>query len=271
MYISTNLRGMFFSVLSSGSSANSTFIEVAGKRYLIDCGLSAKQIEIRLGTLGIAPDSISGIFVTHEHQDHVKGLSVFSRRHKVPVFCNRATSKRLPKVYATEYFETGEDLDIGPIKLYPFQIMHDAVEPVGLVIEGEGLKFVHVTDLGRVTPIVSTSLWGANAVVLESNHDLDMLYGCEYPWELKQRISGNYGHLSNESACHLMREVADTSLSVLVLGHLSENSNSPELAFGGMKEILEYRALDTTLCCAGRNEPTSLFAVGESTVQVANF
>ena len=221
---------MRFSVLSSGSKANSTFVECGDTRIMIDCGLSARTAEQRLSGLGIDPASIQGIVITHEHSDHIRGVERFSKRHQVPVYANNAARKFLKGAYAIERIETGVSFEIGSLHISPVSIVHDAGDPVGFLIQGVGLKFGHFTDLGKVTPLVQEAVRGCHSLVLESNHDPDMLWGCSYPWELKQRISSSHGHLSNAAAGELLAEIRHEGLNQVVLGHISENSNTPEIA-----------------------------------------
>jgi phosphoribosyl 1,2-cyclic phosphodiesterase len=246
-----------FSVLSSSSKANSTFIEAGNTRILIDCGLSARQTGLRLAGLGIDPATIDYVLVTHEHRDHIFGVPVFSKRFKAPVVCNAATREFLHSVYAVELFETGCPFQLGDIKVSPFSITHDAAEPVGYVLESDGLKLTQVTDLGKVTPLVRDAVSGSNALVLESNHDPEMLSTCDYPWELKQRISSSHGHLSNQEAAELIAETMHPELFHVVLAHLSENSNRPEMALEAMDAQFDRAAL-SSLCCGSFYAPTPL-------------
>lgn len=221
---------MRFSVLSSGSKANSVFVEAGGVRFLVDCGLSGKQAEERLAEVGINPDSLEAIIVTHEHSDHINGVGTLSRRYNLPVYANRATMESISKPKAKEIFRTGEEFYIRDVRIEPFSIVHDAADPVGFAIYAHGLKLVICTDLGRVTNLVREHVRGANAILLESNHDLEMLQSCSYTWELKQRIASTHGHLSNNAAGELIEEIMHPELFHIVLGHLSENSNTPALA-----------------------------------------
>jgi phosphoribosyl 1,2-cyclic phosphodiesterase len=228
-----------FTVLSSGSKANSTFVEAAGQRILIDCGLSGKKVEERLVEHGIDPASITSILVTHEHSDHIHGVPTLSRRYGMTVYANEATMEHVTKPKRKEIFTTGEDFSIGDVQITPFSIAHDAVDPVGFAIRAEGFKLVMLTDLGRVTTLVQEHVRGANAIVLESNHDQEMLQACSYTWELKQRISSTHGHLCNESAGQLLEDIMHPELFHIVLGHLSENSNTPTLALECTRRYLE--------------------------------
>lgn len=253
---------MRFSVLSSGSKANSTFVEASGTRILIDCGLSCKEAERRLTSIGVDPMTIDGIIITHEHSDHLYGVSAFSRRHRTPVFANSGTAKHLKKVHHLEKFKTGMNFWVGGLDISPFSIVHDAADPVGFAVQAEGLKFVQLTDLGRITPVVTEAVRGANAMVLESNHDQEMLRCCDYPWQLKQRISSSHGHLSNDTAGTFLLEMMHSELLHVVLGHLSENSNTPQLAMETVMKYVEISGPKNILpACVAQNTP--LFEVGE--------
>jgi phosphoribosyl 1,2-cyclic phosphodiesterase len=259
---------MRFSVLSSGSKANCTFIEGGSTRILIDCGLSGAQTEKRLRALGVEPSTLSAIIITHEHSDHIYGVHTLSRRYKIPVYANEATSQFLGKMHAKENFITGEAFSIGDLHISPFSITHDAAEPVGFVIQSEGLKFGQATDLGKVTPLVRESLSHCNALVLESNHDPLMLQECSYTWQLKQRISSAHGHLSNHDAGTLLAELLHDGLLHVVLGHLSENSNTPEVAHKTVSDYLGQAPLNPlkSLVCACIAQQTRLFQVGDEAI-----
>lgn len=255
---------MRFSVLSSGSKANCTFLEVGSTRILIDCGLSGRQVEQRLIQHGIAPDSLDAILVTHEHSDHIRGVKSLSLKYKLPVYLNAGARPFVPEGYAVEEFVTGEAFQLGAMQVRSFSIVHDAHEPVGFVVEGEGLRFAQATDLGRVTPIVRFALQDCHAIVLESNHDSEMLQTCNYPWELKQRIASTHGHLSNDSAGAFLAELMTADLNHIVLGHLSENSNTPEIALMTARQYL--RGGHPSLRCGSIAHPTPLVHVGEPVI-----
>jgi len=244
---------MQFSVLSSGSKANCTFVEAGGVRFLVDCGLSGKQAEERMAEVGVDPKTLSGILVTHEHADHINGVATLSRRYGLPVYANAGTMERISKPRGREIFKTGSDFCIGSAEVTPFSIVHDATDPVGFSIRADGLKLVIVTDLGRVTTLVQEHARGANAILLESNHDQEMLQSCSYSWELKQRIASTHGHLCNEAAGQLLEEIMHPGLFHIVLGHLSENSNTPGLALETANRYLKRctdrsTGLRTLLC-----------------------
>ena len=244
---------MRFISLSSGSKANSTFVEAAGQRILIDCGLSGKKAEERLVDNGIDPATITSILITHEHSDHIHGVPTLSRRYGMTVYANEGTMEFISKPRRKELFTTGDDFCIGDVSITPFSIAHDAVDPVGFVIRAEGFKLSVVTDLGRVTTLVQEHVRGSNAIILESNHDQEMLQACSYTWELKQRISSTHGHLCNEGAGQLIEDIMHPELFHIVLGHLSENSNTPTLALECTRRYLERctdrsKGLKSLLC-----------------------
>ena len=255
---------MRYAVLSSGSRANCTYVEAGGRSFLIDCGLSAKQTELRLRRLGIDPESLEGILITHEHGDHTRGISVMSRRYKIPVLANEATAAQLDasRLYALEHFTTGQTFEFGSCSVHPFSIVHDAVEPVAFSLHHEGLKLSHVTDLGRVTPVVRDRMKFSHALVLEFNYEPYLLQSCHYPWQVKQRIASTHGHLSNQDAAALVADNWTPDCMHLVLGHLSENSNAPEFAVQALSEAVPLESF-AGVFCGSPLEESPLIQVGE--------
>ena len=255
---------MRFAVLASGSSANCTYVESGSSRILIDCGLSARRTEQALLSLGVSPDSLDAILLSHEHIDHIRGLSVFSKKYKLPVFAAEqlAESKLLPEVFACEALSESV-FGIGDLLVEAFGVSHDAVDPYAFVVSDGLYRLGHLTDLGRVEKKHSKLLAGVNALVLESNHDPELLRSCSYSWSLKQRIASDAGHLSNQQAASLLRQILHPELFVLVLGHLSLNSNRPELALEAMRRELgncsDRLHPEFSMLCAPRFEPTALF------------
>ena len=254
---------MRFAVLSSGSRANSTFVEAGGVRLLIDCGLSPRQTEKRLLQNGIALRTLQAILVTHEHSDHIRSVAQLSRLLRVPVYGTRPVLDRLDCVFGKEAISPGEVFCIGACDVLPFRIPHDAAEPVAFVLEGDGVRLGHCTDLGHVTPAVRAALSRCHALLLEFNHDEGMLWGGEYPWHLKNRIASDYGHLSNNAAGELLHEIRHGDLTHVVLGHLSENNNSPELALRAAQGSLH--GCDVSIECASPKATTALLDVGGCT------
>lgn len=231
---------MQFCVLSSGSKANATVVIGDQQRLLIDCGLSCKEMEIRLNAVGISADSITGVLVTHEHYDHVRGLERFSKRYKLPIYCNRSTRRALSG-YHFEVIDSGATFSVGEFTVRSIPISHDAVEPLAYSVTGAGETFSCITDLGVVTPAVRDALRRSHAVVLESNHDTELLAQCSYPWVLKQRIRSAHGHLNNAVTSALLEEEFHSELTCVVLGHISENSNTPDVARAAMPEHIRSR------------------------------
>lgn len=220
--------------LGSGSSGNATLIEFGSERWLVDAGLSARDLATRLEAVGAAPSSLAGVLLTHEHHDHARGIERFSVRHRVPVFCVPATLAALNlspiHLAAWHSVETGAVHDLGAVRLTAFPIPHDAADPVGFVLEGGGVRVGIVTDLGHVTALVVERLRGCHVLMVEANHDDRMLQSGAYPWHLKQRVGGRLGHLSNEEAAALLARAADDDCRAVVLAHLSENNNTAALA-----------------------------------------
>lgn len=256
---------MRFAVIASGSKANCTFIEGGNQRFLIDCGLSGIELSRRLLSLDILPESLNGIVVTHEHSDHIKGVAILSKKFGIPVYANEATAQFLSGIDRLEIFKTSDSFQVGDLTFNTFSIVHDASDPVGVTVQAEGLKFVHATDLGKVTTVVRHALVGCNALVLESNHDLGMLYESDYPWQLKQRIASSHGHLSNDVAGRLLNEIEHNDLNHVVLGHLSENCNTPEIALKTVKMYLKSHGESSSfsLSCGSVGSTTPLMRVGD--------
>jgi phosphoribosyl 1,2-cyclic phosphodiesterase len=222
-------------VLASGSSGNSVYVASEKTRILIDAGLSAKQIAVRLEQIGVVPESINGVCVSHEHGDHIAGLRVLQKRHDIPVYANAGTLngiQRQPKSdeISVKIFQTGSPFVIGDITIEPFSVPHDAYEPVGFRIQTAETSIGVVTDLGMVTALIREKLKGCHAIVVESNHDEDLLQEAPRPWPLKQRIRSRQGHLSNMGAAQLIAECATDQLEHVYLSHLSSDCNTPDTA-----------------------------------------
>lgn len=216
--------------LGSGSQGNATLVELGGSSLLIDAGLSARQLQLRLEAVGVAAAKIDGIFLTHEHGDHARGAERFSKKHGVPVFCSLETLQALdasPHHFASWEPLPDRGIDLGTVRIECFDVPHDAARPVGFLLFGEGIKVGIATDLGHVTTLVAERLKGCQVIMIEANHDALLLRDGPYPWHLKQRVSGRTGHLSNEETARLLRYAVDDSCQAVVLGHLSESNNTP--------------------------------------------
>jgi phosphoribosyl 1,2-cyclic phosphodiesterase len=232
-----------FTILGSGSSGNCAYIETGETRVLVDAGFSPRQIRQRLGTLGRVPENLTAILVTHEHSDHIQGLTGIAAKLNIPIYCNRATKEAFEFQLQTKFncnlFNTGASFEIGDLRVDTFTIPHDAQDPVGFLIRTAAGNIGFVTDLGHTTKLVLERIRPANVLVLESNHDVKMLQDCpRRSWSLKQRILGRHGHLSNEAAAEAAAHVMSAELKHLYLAHLSRECNRPELAHYVMAEQL---------------------------------
>lgn len=220
-------------LLASGSRGNAIFVEVAQTRILIDAGLSARQLCRRLEGIGIEPESLDTLLITHEHGDHVRGLGPLARRFKLQVYLHTAVAGRLADIGVPDQvreFEEGQDLQIGNVSIRPFSITHDAHAPVGFTIDSPAGKIGVATDLGIATRLVVQQLQGCRSLVLEANHDEAMLRDGPYPWPLKQRVRSTHGHLSNRASGALLEQLLWEGLDAVLLAHLSETNNCPDLA-----------------------------------------
>lgn len=230
---------MRVSVLASGSSGNAAVVEAGGTCLLVDCGISCRQLVTRMEALGIDPGRIEAVLLTHEHDDHVKGLEVFLRRHPVPVLATPGTVKGMaaPPPGAGA-LASGREVRLGTITVLPVPTSHDAREPVGFVLESAGHRVGFVTDTGVVTQLLAERLAGCHALLLECNHDRDMLRVGPYPWPLKQRIASRTGHLSNEQSCGALERLVHSGLEVVVGMHLSQTNNNPGLVARELAAVL---------------------------------
>ena len=247
---------MQFSCLSSGSKANCTLIKSARSAVLIDVGLSTRQAELRLQAIGVKPQDIGAILITHEHSDHICGVESFSRKHRIPVYANHGAAPFVRKAYHVEVFNSQQDFMLDDFHVQPVLTQHDATEPVGFILDDRRFRIGVITDLGRITPAVRQYAQRLNALILESNHDQEMLQTCSYAWHLKQRISSTHGHLSNDSAAAFLATIASSELSHIILAHLSENSNTPRHALNTAAAHLSDWS--GRICCASVARPTPL-------------
>lgn len=224
-----------FTILGSGSKGNCAYLETDEVRLLIDAGFSARQIRQRLAAIGRSPESLTAILITHEHSDHIQGLTGFSDKLRIPVYCNRLTRDaigfQLGVRLESRLFETGASFEIGDVAVESFSIPHDAQDPVGFLIRTATANIGFLTDLGHATTLVLNRVKPAHALVLEANYDVKLLQeDTRRPWSIKQRIAGRHGHLSNDAAAGAVQEIISADLKHLFLGHLSQDCNRPELA-----------------------------------------
>lgn len=227
------------SVLASSSKGNSTFVEMDGIRLLVDAGISTRRIVSGLSEIGVDPESLDGVLITHEHIDHVKGLPTFLRRYHLPVFSREETLGAIAKkdeLPADCLQPVDKGVSFGRVYAEMFKISHDAVSPVGFQILGSS-KCTFATDLGFVSESVQNAMDGSDVLILEANHDTEMLRAGSYPWTTKRRILSNCGHLSNNEAAWALVRMKKRPKKVF-LAHLSEKNNRPELAVSTLREIL---------------------------------
>lgn len=226
---------MEFSVLASGSSGNCLYIAEGETRVLVDVGISCKQVATRLRELGIAPESLTALCLTHDHSDHISGLAVLSRTWSIPLYATEGTSTAAEcklRMTGTQWnvFAAGNPFRIGSLVFEPFAVPHDAGDPVGFVVDNGVRRLGIATDLGHIPAMVAHHLRACHALVLECNHDVEMVRNSERPWSLKERILGRHGHLSNAQSAELLDAILPGMLSLVVLAHLSEECNNPTLA-----------------------------------------
>jgi phosphoribosyl 1,2-cyclic phosphodiesterase len=240
------------SVLASGSRGNSTIVQSSSTRILVDAGISCRETFKRMKAAGDDPHSLSAIVITHEHTDHVSGLLVLARKLKIPVYMTGATHQAwsrsmrnqkgdLPELPKLETFSSSDGFQIGDIEVKSFRISHDAADPVGFTFRAEGVKVGFATDFGLVLENMKYSLRGCDILVIESNHDREKLKTGSYPWSVKQRIMERTGHLSNEKLAEFFATDYDGHASFIVLAHLSEENNHPEIALRAAEKALSSR------------------------------
>lgn len=251
------------SVLGSGSGGNCTFLATGRTRLLVDVGFSFLEIKKRLRRIGEDVARIDAVLITHEHSDHVAGLITLAKKLHKPIFVTPLTESRLDWGEAEpvlEKFRAGERLLVGDIEVDSFTIPHDAVDPVAFAFRVQGLKVGVVTDLGYMPESVKQAIRGCHFLVLESNHDLDMLKVGPYPWFVKQRVMSRVGHLSNHAVSQFLEADYDRRSEVLVLAHLSEQNNHPEIARLTAVDALRTAGAERTrLVLAEQHHPTEVF------------
>lgn len=241
---------MKYASIASGSSGNCIYIGTENTHILIDAGLSGKKIEEGLKALDLQGSDIDAIFVTHEHSDHVDGVGVLSRRYDIPVYATEGTWENMPakigkiKPLMQKPVYADEDCFFNDMLIRPFTIPHDAAEPVGYSVSTNDKKITVATDIGHITDNVKVNIKGSNLLLLESNHDVEMLRKGSYSYPLKKRILSDYGHLSNVNAGIMLQELIcdnDSRLDYVFLGHLSHENNHPQLAYDTVKAALEEK------------------------------
>jgi len=254
-----------FCPIASGSSGNSVYVSVGETRMLIDAGLSGIRIEKSLRALDVDCSAIDAIFITHEHSDHTQGACILSRRFDIPVYATPKTWEAMEKSrnnnaiarHNKQFVYSDENLILGDAMIRPFAISHDAAEPVGYNIFAEDKKITVTTDIGCVTDELRDKIANSDVLLIESNHDVDMVMNGPYPYQLKKRILGDHGHLSNVNCGKLLAEIMCARLQHIYLGHLSQDNNRPALAYETVFNILEAKGIkvggEKSLYLAERN------------------
>ncbi|MBH5319365.1 MBL fold metallo-hydrolase [Paenibacillus sp. GSMTC-2017] len=260
--------GLRFTVLASGSTGNATIVQGSEKTVLVDAGLSMKKLDELMRERGISGHDLDALFVTHEHSDHIKGLGAFARKYELPIYANEATWGAMERHVGTiapekqVIMETGEQLSFGPMYVQSYPISHDAAEPVGYCFEEQGEKLSLATDLGYVSEKVKRQIIDSDVLVLESNHDTEMLRMGRYPWNIKRRILSDVGHLSNVAAGEALIELMTDRTKRVYLAHLSLDHNQMDLAMLTVNSILEnhgifYKKEEIPLRMTYHDKPTA--------------
>ena len=231
-------------ILGSGSSGNCAYLETPETRLLIDAGFSGRQIRQRLAGIARSAESVHGILITHEHSDHISGLTGLASKLKMPVYCNRLTKEAIESQLEIQIdariFTTGDSFTIGDVLVETFSVPHDASDPCGYLLRTVGGNVGFLTDLGHATKLALERIRPANVLLLETNHDVKMLQECpKRPWSLKQRILSRHGHLSNEGAAGVVEQIMSADLRHLYMGHLSRECNKPEIAHRVISDCLK--------------------------------
>ena len=256
-------------VLGSGSEGNSFLFTDTTSAILVDAGFSAKRIVERLAAQDVRPEDLAGICLTHEHTDHIRGAGVLARRYDIPIYATAETLKRsqgiIGNIPRVNIIENSQEFTIEAFEIRAFTISHDAVDPVGYLIQSQGIRTGICTDIGHATHLVRERLAGCHSLVLEMNHDVNMLLAGSYPWPLKQRIRSRVGHLSNDDGGELLSKLWNENLQHVFLVHLSKENNLPELAHLVARQTLDQfpEAASTELHIAKQHEPSPLVTIHE--------
>jgi len=260
---------MRISVLGSGSQGNATYLTSGSTHLLVDAGFSGREVVRRLAQIGATPESLSGIVVTHEHSDHTRGIGVLARRYGIPLFMTHATRAASAPVLtgaeAVHPYRPGHPFEVGELRIEPFLTVHDAAEPVAVTVSALlcGTRVGIATDLGRPTAGIRHSLAACDFLVLEANHDEQLLRLSPYPPSVQARIASSHGHLSNRAAADFALELLHPRLAGILLAHLSDSCNRPELARDAVARALNGAGWKGFLSVAGQEEPTPLLDIAE--------
>ncbi|TNF91405.1 MAG: MBL fold metallo-hydrolase [Gammaproteobacteria bacterium] len=254
---------MQFAILGSGSRGNATLIQSDQTCLMVDCGFSIRETCRRLEMLDTGPETIDGILVTHEHSDHIRGVGPFAKRYSIPVWASNGTAMLLQdKDVEVNRINVHETFEIDEMKVYPVPVPHDAREPCQFVIEAKGKRLGILTDVGSVTSHITQTYKDCDALMLEFNHDIDMLENSSYPFNVKKRIAGNLGHLNNEQSCALLQELLPGQLRHIVAAHLSESNNRAS----HVRELMETRinGVDCAFDVASQDNVSGWYSMDQS-------
>jgi phosphoribosyl 1,2-cyclic phosphodiesterase len=260
---------MRVTLLGSGSEGNSTLVEAEGVGLLIDAGFSGRDIEERLQRIDIAPESLAGIVITHDHGDHTRGMGVLARRFGIPLYLTPRTAQACAPLLTGEErlieYVSSQTFRIGPLEVHPFLTVHDAVDPVAITVHhpASGAKMGIATDLGRPTTAVRAALARCHVLILEANHDETLLWRSAYPWSVKQRIASSHGHLSNRASAGLLRELYHPALVAVALAHLSQQCNDAGLARRVVEKALERLGYRGWIDVARQDRPSETLDIND--------
>ncbi|MDO9392842.1 MAG: MBL fold metallo-hydrolase [Methylotenera sp.] len=235
---------MRFASLGSGSAGNALVVEVNNTRLMLDCGFSVKETQARLARLSLNPSDLTGIVITHEHDDHAGGAFKFAAKYNIPVWLSYGTLKMSARYIPSQHnlqfniIDSHRDFSIDDIQVQPYPVPHDAREPIQCIFSDGNHKLGVLTDVGRSTPHIEAQLSGCKAIVLECNHDASMLQTGPYSWTLKKRVGGDLGHLENLDSAKLLEKLDNSQLQHIVAAHLSAKNNTPELAKSALAKVL---------------------------------
>ena len=235
---------MRYASLGSGSRGNATLVEHGKTRVLIDCGFSLKQVELRLARLKVCADTLSAILVSHEHSDHVGGVARLAAKYNIPVWMTAGTHHALknPGLFVPRLFSSHQPFAIEALGIEPFPVPHDAKEPCQFVIDDGNQRLAHLTDLGQTTAHIDGLLAGCSGIMIETNHDEEMLQNGAYPQALKRRVAGKFGHLSNRQTANILAKLDFSKVRSLAIGHISEKNNLTHLALAALVDTLDCPA-----------------------------
>lgn len=258
---------MRFSVLASGSKGNALYVETENTKILIDAGLSCRELIRRLNLIDVDSEHLDALIITHEHSDHIRGAGPISRHFDIPVYINAPTFKKslknLGKISRPVTIQTGQVIPINDLLIETFTKCHDAADPIGLTISSNGSKLGLLTDLGRSTMMIEEKMSGCQALIVEFNHDPEMLDNGPYPLSLKRRIKGPEGHLSNQQAGDLLKSVSCSGLNRVLLAHMSDKNNHPDKAYQEACNVLDECCMkDVEIVLTRQDEPTRMIDLG---------